>query len=75
MKFKTTWLNDVSFVLTGTRVVNAVIGFLRSYRQKFPGGIFGAKTTGRIMYYVTDSVVSCVEMVYASIITDRGAPS
>ncbi|KAG9041520.1 hypothetical protein FS837_012147 [Tulasnella sp. UAMH 9824] len=30
--------------------------------QKFPGGIFGAKTTGRIMYYVTDTAL--INQVY-----------
>ncbi|KIO19395.1 hypothetical protein M407DRAFT_30969 [Tulasnella calospora MUT 4182] len=34
----------------------------RCYRQKFPGGIFGAKTTGRTMYYVTDSAL--INQVY-----------
>ncbi|KAG9008425.1 hypothetical protein FRB90_008889 [Tulasnella sp. 427] len=37
-------------------------GFNDSEMQSFPGGIFGAKTTGRTMYYVTDAAL--INQVY-----------
>lgn len=36
--------------------------FMRAAQKNFPGGVFGAKTTGRTMYYVTESAL--INQVY-----------
>ncbi|KAG8915024.1 hypothetical protein FRC00_008600 [Tulasnella sp. 408] len=53
---------DPDAFMRAAQLSNIQTTCLKAFRQKFPDGIFGAKTTGRIMYYVTDAAL--INQVY-----------